>query len=436
MTDNKQAHENTQKSAEQLKAEALKSVLKQQAENKSVKSEPLKNNKLSSEKNAQKISKIAVFSLFVALLTSAAVAALYYWQSQQRSQFEQNFIQKNQQVIAKQQRYVQELLTKQQKQLKLQVEQTLTSVVSVQQNKIAQVESTITRLTQRQPSDWLLHESEYLLRVAVRSMWLEKNTDAAIGLLKDADQRLKTLNQPQFLPVRQLINQDIEQLQLLPKLSTDETILALMGLAQQVKNLPLTKIERLDSAAEQQAFQLSASATDWRENLTRSWHKFIGDFITIRRRSAAAEPLMSPQYQQNLRENLSLKLQLAQWAVSQAKEKIFQSTLDDIQQWHLHYFDMTNPINQNFTKRITALKQQIIAVNMPKTLSSLVEIQNIIAEQSFTKPVAKIVEQKQVKPTTKLKADGQIQELTPIKKAMNSQKKAEQPKLLPKSEAL
>jgi len=262
MTDNKQAHENTQKSAEQLKAEALKSVLKQQAENKSVKSEPLKNNKLSSEKNAQKTSKTAVFSLLIALLASAAVVTLYYWQTQQRSQFEQNFIQKNQQVIAKQQRYVQELLSKQQKQLKLQVEQTLTSVVSAQQNKIAQVESTITRLTQRQPSDWLLHESEYLLRVAVRSMWLEKNTDAAIGLLKDADQRLKTLNQPQFLPVRQLINQDIEQLQLLPKLSTDETILALMGLAQQVKNLPLTKIERLDSAAEQQAFQLSASATD------------------------------------------------------------------------------------------------------------------------------------------------------------------------------
>ena len=94
----------------------------------------------------------------------------------------------------------------------------------------AQVKQLEQSITQRQPSDWLIHEAEYLIRIAARTMWLERDTTAAIGLLKEAGIRLSELNQPKFLPILALVNQDIAALALMPKLENQQAILSLMAL--------------------------------------------------------------------------------------------------------------------------------------------------------------------------------------------------------------
>jgi len=390
-----------QKSTEQLKADALKSIAMQKSNNKKESktvTKPVKpankvNNPKGSErtlqKTPQKTSKTAILALLLSLTAGAAVVGLYYWQEQQQIQFEQNFSremtqtinQNNLRSIANSQSELKALLAKQQQQSSAEVNNVLALASKAQQEKFSQLQSQLKQITQRQPSDWLIHESEYLIRVALRSLWLEKDVTAAVGLLKDADQRLSQLNDPQYLPVRASINQDIEQLQLLPKLATDNTILALMGLNQQVHTLPFTKVEAIDSKTKEQAFKLSENTSEWRANLAKSWQKFLDNFITIRRRDGSVEALMSPKHQQNLRENLSLKLQLAQWAASQAKAQLFDKTLNDIQLWHQQYFDMDNPINQNFNQRIATLKTTIVAVDYPNTLASLNAIQNIVNNQ-------------------------------------------------------
>ena len=331
--------------------------------------------------------KTAILALLVALSAGAAVGGLYYWQTQQQNQLTQQIAQTNQQLLQQSKAETQQLLAKQQHLFEQQITKAITEATQAQQAKIAQLETTVARLSQRQPSDWLIHESEYLIRVATRSIWLERDTSAAINLLKDADNRLKQLNNPEFLPVRQLIHQDIEQLKLLPKRETDEVILALMGLSQQINKLPLTKIERLDTTEQQQAFQLSEDLNDWQSNLKKSWQKFLSDFITIRRRDDTVEPLMSPEYQQNLRQNLSLKLQLAQWAANQGKTKIYQAALNDVLAWHQQYFDMDNVTNQKFSQNIQALIPAVIAVDYPKSLSSLQGIHQRLNKQSSLAPL-------------------------------------------------
>jgi len=394
--------ESPQKGSEQLKADALRAIAMQKSNEKAAgktvhQSEKITNkvDKTSVAMNAtQKISKTAIIALLLSLTAGVAVAGLYYWQEQQRIQFEQRFTREITQTIehnnlqnkANSQGELKTLLATQQQQLRTDVNQTITTAKMAQQEKFLQLEEQLQQITQRQPSDWLVHESEYLIRVALRSLWLEKDATAAIGLLNDADQRLSELNNPQYLPVRQAINQDIEQLQLLPKLTTDNTILALMGLNQQVNSLPFTKIEAIDSKAQQQAFALSDNAADWRENLAKSWQKFLDNFITIRRRDGNVEALMSPKHQQNLRENLSLKLQLAQWAASQAKAQLFKQTLSDIQLWHQQYFDMDNLVNQKFNQRIGELKNSTVAVNYPSTLLSLSAIQTSVNNQKSALP--------------------------------------------------
>ncbi|UUO23668.1 heme biosynthesis operon protein HemX [Colwellia sp. M166] len=336
-----------------------------------------------------KVSKLAILAIIIALLAIAASAGHYYWNELQKAQFSQQLsteLQKQLQLSQGQvtQQLAQKLTQQQQahnaqlKDLKTSIERsTANSIIELQKQQQQQMAS----LRQKQPSDWLLEEAEYLIRVAARSLWLEKNTSTAISLLNDADLRIQELNDPQFLVLRQTIQQDIAKLQLLPALKTDEVILKLMALDQQIKQLPLAMVNVPDNSDTESSLELTENVSDWQANLTKTWRKFIADFITVNRRAGNVEPLMSPQFQQNLRENLSLKLQTATWAASQANSDIYRQSLDDIQSWLNDYFDMSHQTNQNFFKVLDGLKNETINVAYPNDLAALKALRQILSDK-------------------------------------------------------
>jgi uroporphyrin-3 C-methyltransferase len=339
-----------------------------------------------------KISKTAVFSLVISFIASAGVAGLFYWDIEQQAITKQTILQQTQQSLVSSEQQIKQLLTEQQSLFAQQLEQTINQVKQESQSKIAQLESSVTRLSQNQPSDWLIHEAQYLIRIATRTMWLEHDITAAVGLLRDADERLKELNDPEYLPIRQLIREDITALKLMPKLDSESVIMTLIAMNKQVKNLPLAMVKVPDDGEENQDFTLSNNPDDWQSNLAKTWQKFLADFITVRRRGGSVEPLMSPQYQQNLRENLSLKLQQTQWATRDQEQKVYDQTLEDIQQWLNEYFDMTLIENQHFYQGIQNLKSEIISYDYPSSLLSLKAIRKVLADKPL-KPLLDKLEQ-------------------------------------------
>lgn len=344
-------------------------------------------------------TKTATIALVVASISIFASVGHYVWQQQQTGAQLLTLSQQNQQAIQQSQAQLKRDLTVEFNQkLQQHYQATNQSQQSAKQThidsntQIQRLTDQISQLEQqvslRQPSDWLIHEAEYLVRVAARTMWLERDTKAAIGLLRDADNRLKELSQPKFLPVRALINEDIENLALMPTLQNQEAILTLMALNKQVPNLTLAGVnlaEALDPTKED--FALSADLNDWQENLAKTWHKFLNDFITVRRRTGMVEPLMAPDQQQHLKQNLSLKVQLVQWAASEQKEDVYQQTLLDIQQWLNEFFDMSLPENTRFYKSIEQLKQQTIDYDYPSDLQSLSAIKRLLQETKQGAPL-------------------------------------------------
>ena len=347
------------------------------------------NKPLASNSANNKISKLAVLALIIALLAIGASAGHYYWSEQQKGLLSQQLSEKIQKQLQQNQSQVTQQLTQklaQQQQahetqlnsLKISIERnTENRIMELQKQQQQQMAS----LRQNQPSDWLLEEAEYLIRVAARSLWLEKDTGTAISLLNDADLRIQELNDPQFLTLRQTIQQDIAKLQLLPKLKTDEVMLKLMALDQQIKQLSLAMVNVPASNENPADLELTEDISDWQENLARTWHKFIADFITVNRRSGNVEPLMSPQFQQNLRENLSLKLQTAIWAASQANSDIYRQSIGDIKNWLNDYFDMSQQANQNFVKALDDLNHETINVAYPNDLAALKTIRQILSNK-------------------------------------------------------
>lgn len=369
-------------------------------------------NKVTVEKPAggNKLSSIA---LLLACLSIAASGGHYFWQQQQATQALNDLKIQNDASITANEHKIKQAVTAQLKQALLKQQQAFSAELhqkTEQADKSSQqamtqlstqVNQLETRLANRQPSDWLMHEAEYLIRIAARTMWLEKDTQAAIGLLNDADNRLNELNDPTFLPVRELIHQDIQTLELMPTLQTQEAVLSLMALNKQVQSLPLAGVNLGESLTTEQNFELSDDINDWQENLKKTYQKFLSDFITVRRRTGMVEPLMSPEQQQHLKQNLSLKVQLALWAASQKKPDIYLQTLADIQRWLNDFFDMKAPINQKFSQALAQLKTHKIHYDYPNNLSSLSALSTLIKKQNN----ASLPEKKEAIQTIEAKGD-------------------------------
>ncbi len=342
-------------------------------------------------------NKTAIFALTVASLSVLASIGHFIWQQQQNNTQLLAINQQTQQILQQGNAQLKSTLSSEfQRQLALQKDNSQSKQAAEQalldsEAKIQQLTAQVNQLEQqvqlRQPSDWLIHEAEYLVRVAARTMWLEQDTKAAIGLLRDADNRLQTLNQPKFLPVRSLINEDIEALALMPRLQNQEAILTLMALNKQVPALVIITPEQTMERIKKDIV-LSDDIGDWQENLGKSWQKFLDDFITIRSRTGSIEPLMTPKQQQHLIQNLSLKLQLVQWAASEQKSEVYQQTLLDIQQWLNEFFDMDLPVNQKFYQAIEQLKKQTIHYDYPSDLRSLAEIKRLLTDNNQLKQQA------------------------------------------------
>jgi uroporphyrin-3 C-methyltransferase len=334
-------------------------------------------------------NKRASLALLLASLSIVAAAGHFMWQQHYNNQELLRLTEQNQQALKQSQAQLkQDLITTFNNQLQQhkstsqsqvdadraqQKNDDLLNTLSAQINQLEQ------QVQLRQPDDWLIHEADYLIRIATRTMWLEKDTQAAISLLREADSRLKTLGQPKYLPIRALINEDIEALALMPSLNTEDALLQLMALNKQIPQLVLAQVKITeDLKGDQENLTLSTNIDDWQSNLAKTWQKFLNDFITVRRRTGMVEPLLSPEQQQHLKQNLSLKIQLGQWAASEQKDAIYQQTLLDIQQWLNEFFDMQLISNQNFYQAIDDLKKQTIYYNYPSDLKSLTAIKRLV----------------------------------------------------------
>lgn len=332
-------------------------------------------------KQSSGISKTALLALLLAIAAGAGVAGSYWYSQQQLNAKLSELVNDNQ---AQQQTFQQQIertlqssgRTNEQRLAQVINNSTkaTTETIELLENKLARMENQLSALANKNPSDWVLNEVEFLVRAANRSLLLDKDLATVTSLLIDADKRIESLNDPQYLPIRVSIRTDIEQLAMLPVLATDSVILSLMALNKSIDNLPLAMVEIPEPSNTDIDTELSTDIADWQQNLQKTWHRFLSDFITVRRRTGAVEPLMTPEQQINLRQNLSLKLQQAQWAATQNNAQIYQQTLADVSLWLSSYFDLTSSAGQQFSARIDELKSATVAVEYPSALQSLKQV--------------------------------------------------------------
>ncbi|MFD3241510.1 uroporphyrinogen-III C-methyltransferase [Rahnella perminowiae] len=217
---------------------------------------------------------------------------------------------------------------------------------------------------------WLLAQADYLVKLAGRKLWSDQDVTTAAALLKSADASLADMNDPSLIDVRRALNEDVGSLSAVTQVDFDGIILKLNQLSNQVDNLRLADNDTDDSPMDNDSSSLSSSLTEWRQNLTKSWHNFMDDFITIRRRDSSAEPLLAPNQDVYLRENIRSRLLIAAQAVPRHQDEVYKQSLESVSTWVRAYFDTSDPSTKAFLEELDNLSQQSVSMDVPDELKS------------------------------------------------------------------
>ena len=250
--------------------------------------------------------------------------------------------------------------------------------LSQQQKSIAALQTTVTELKGNSPNDWLLAEADYLVKMAGRKLWLEHDVTSATLLLESADHRIAELNDPSLKNLRQAMSNDITTLKSLTNVDRDGIVLRLTSLENSVDNLPLANAILPKAEEEPQSQTVSQSVNDWKDNLMTSLKNFGEHFITYRKRDGNVVPLLSPQQDFYLQQNIKNKLEVAIDAVYREQGDVYKISLDTAKKWAEQYYDMSSPLTQSFIKSLDQLAQQQITVNYPDKLQSQTLITKLV----------------------------------------------------------
>lgn len=197
----------------------------------------------------------------------------------------------------------------------------------------------------RSHADWMLAEVQYLLQVANLRAQLERDVPTAIAALTSADQRLQALSDPGFTGVREEIARERAALQAVAVPDLPGIALTLDTLAADAEQLALkdAQVHAPRTAAPTDAGTQADEQSGWtqrtRRLLTNVWEA-LRSLVVVRRNDAPVGPLLAPEQQFFLYENLRLQLATARLAALQGESETYRSSLKTAGAWLENHFDM------------------------------------------------------------------------------------------------
>lgn len=323
------------------------------------------------EKKDRKINTALALSAVAIAITLAAGVGLYSWGKHQSTAQNTTFNALEGQLTALQQQQqtqisaLENIIKQQASALDAarREQENLTRQLDEMQQKIATISGTDAKT-------WLLAQSDFLVKLAGRKLWSDRDVTTAAALLKSADASLADMNDPSLISARRAITDDIATLSAMSQVDYDGIILKLNQLANQVDNLRLADNDNDSAPMDSDGIELSSTITEWRQNLVKSWRNFMDSFITIRRRDDTAVPLLAPNQDIYLRENIRSRLLVAAQAVPRHQNEAYKQSLENVSTWVRAYYDTEDTATKGFLDTLDTLSQQNITMDVPETLQS------------------------------------------------------------------
>ena len=231
--------------------------------------------------------------------------------------------------------------------------------------------SVLAALVERSEQGWSLAEVEYLLRIANQRLQLQRDLKTAQLALQTADARLLELADPQFLNVREQLARELESLRAVAPVDVDGISAKLAALMETIDELvvqgskyqPAEKAETVGSGT-------ATTVQDWRELPALLWSSLSGLF-RIREHDMPVSPMLPPEREYFLRENLRLQLSAARLALLRDDNVQYRATLTTAIDWLGANFSAEDAHVNELLQQLEQLSAIDVAPQLPDISASL-----------------------------------------------------------------
>ncbi len=224
--------------------------------------------------------------------------------------------------------------------------------------------------------DWMLSEAAYLIRLANQRLQVERSIENPLAILENVDNIFVQLNDPELIPVRRALAEDIAALRITDNIDREGIFLELEALAEAIVALPIIEPPRQIEATGA-VETVNGRGSSLLDSLQRFSQK-LGQLIVVQKRQQPIEPLLTSNEQAIIRNNIYLLLEQAQSALLKEEQAIYTASLDKTAALLARYFQL-NSQSQALIQRLNLLAQRAVIQPLPDISGSVAAVQTMLA---------------------------------------------------------
>lgn len=213
-------------------------------------------------------------------------------------------------------------------------------------------------------ADWLLAEAEYLMKLANQRLLMGKEIAGAAELLQAADEIIHGLDDDAGLhSVRKALAADIAALKSADKFDLEGLYLKLGALAHQTGNLRLFEMPEFSGIE-----SAPIVADNWQGRLkggVAAALEKLDSYIDFKRHQTIYQPVLAPEYEGAVRQNVNLMFEQAQMALLAGKQQLYVGSLEKAQHWLENYYSLDEKKSRVIIAEIELLKAESVVVTLP-----------------------------------------------------------------------
>lgn len=270
----------------------------------------------------------------------------------------------------------------------------------------------------------------YLIQLANLQLTVHDNPTAALKTALIAQQQLSTQNNPAYASVKESLDSDILSLQSAPTIDENQLFLDISNINVAIQNLssiPTNSPVSLEKTMN--AIKHDDSAVlPWYQRILKSLAQ-VKTLFVIRHLDQPGAPLVMPDQEAAVKKNIAMQLTIAQWALLNHRETVYQTSLKTVSQWLSQYFALSNAANPIVTQLQTLSKINIHPAlpTFARTLNALAAISPAIVSVQPKTPVQAAAPAAPVTPAP-IAPQVQAAPIPPVSPAVPAQQKPVQPK--------
>lgn len=230
---------------------------------------------------------------------------------------------------------------------------------------------------------WLLLKAQYALELAqFNAQWSEDKT-TTIALLKQADGFLAENNNPELIPVRQTLANEILVEENASTTDVTGLLSQLNAIQHYIATCPYNK-----SIAKQENTLSRPTATPAPLTMRARIHaslKTLKTFFIVHHHTDPLQPILTPAYKKLQKEIIRLNIQEAEWAILQRNNTVYQLSLQQACDNIRHAFGKGNMKAEQIIQQLEHLQLIQIQETNPIPKESLTALLKIINHQSTGK---------------------------------------------------